>query len=79
MMTSILSIQNILSWGGCALLLVALQLIGDKRKVGFYVALVAEAMWIAWGAITGSFALVVMSIAIMIMYVRAIRAWGKSS
>lgn len=70
-------LNSVLSWGGCALLLIGLKLIGDKMKIGFYVALVAEAMWIIWGVLTGSYALVAMSAAITVMYVRAIRQWGK--
>jgi hypothetical protein len=72
-------VNLILSWGGCLLLLVGLKLIGDKKKNGFYVAMIAEAMWIAWGLLTGSYALVVMSLAIMVMYVRAVWSWGKSN
>ena len=70
-------ICNILSWGGCALLLLGLKLIGDKKQFGFYVASVAEIMWIVWGLLTSSYALVVMSLAILVMYIRAIRSWGK--
>jgi hypothetical protein len=79
MFNSIFTVPNILSWGGCILLLIALSLIGDKKKVGFYIALIAESMWVAWGLMTHSMALVVMSIFIMVMYVRAIWAWGKDS
>lgn len=71
-------LNTILSWGGCALLLVGLKLIGDKKKFGFYVALVAEVMWIIWGLLTGSYALVAMSAAITVMYIRAISQWGKA-
>lgn len=70
-------VNLILSWGGCILLLLGLKWIGDKKKTGFYVAMVAEAMWIAWGLLTHSYALVVMSLAIMAMYVRAVWSWGK--
>lgn len=65
----------LLSWVACAALLFGLKLIGDKRVEGFYVALVAEAMWIVWGVLTGSSALVIMSMWIIVMYVRAIVAW----
>lgn len=71
-------LNNILSWGGCLLLLLGLKLIGDQKKVGFYVAMVAEVMWILWGCLTHSWALVGMSTAIMIMYVRAIWQWGQN-
>ncbi len=70
-------LQEALSWGGCLLLLYGLKMIGDKKLAGFYVALIAEAMWIAWGFMTHSSALVIMSLAIMVMYVRAIAAWKK--
>jgi len=66
-----------LSWAGCFGLLYGLKLIGDKKLTGFYVALVAELLWIAWGALTGSWALIVMSVWIVGMYVRAILLWSK--
>lgn len=71
-------LQEVLSWGGCLLLLYGLKMIGDKKLSGFYVALVAEAMWIVWGFMTHSYALVIMSLAIVVMYVRAIAAWKKN-
>ena len=71
-------IWSIISWVACALLLVGLKLIGDKRVLGFWIALAAEFMWIAWGAATGAMALVAMSVCISIMYIRAIRAWRRS-
>jgi hypothetical protein len=67
----------ILSWGGCLLLLLGLKWIGDKKRIGFYVAMVAELMWIVWGLLTHSYALVAMSVAIMAMYVRAVLSWSK--
>jgi hypothetical protein len=70
-----MTLATLLSWGGCALLLIGLKLIGDKRASGFWVALVAEAMWIAWGVTTGAWALVAMSAVIMAMYVRALVLW----
>jgi hypothetical protein len=70
---------NVLSWGGCALLLWGLKLIGDKKLSGFYVATVAELLWIAWGLMTHSWALIVMSLAIVAVYVRAIRLWQKGT
>jgi hypothetical protein len=70
-------LNGILSWGGCLLLLLGLKLIGDQKKVGFYVAMVAEVMWIVWGILTHSWALVGISTAIMGMYVRAIVQWNQ--
>jgi hypothetical protein len=73
-----MSLATALSWAGCLLLLYGLKLIGDKRLAGFYVAVVAELLWIVWGALTGSWALVVMSVWIIGMYVRAIWLWRKA-
>lgn len=70
-------ITTALSWVGCALLLYGLKLIGDKKRVGFWVALAGEALWIVWGIIGGAWALVAMSVVISVMYVRAIWAWKK--
>lgn len=72
-------LPSILSWSGCLLLLLGLKFIGDKKLSGFYIALVAELLWIVWGIITGSFALVAMSIAIILMYIRAIYFWNKTA
>lgn len=66
---------NVLSWGGCGLLLLGLRLIGDQKRLGFWIASVAELMWIAWGLLTHSYALVAMSLAILVMYARAIWKW----
>lgn len=71
-------IDDVLSWGGCALLLIGLKLIGDKKVLGFWVALAAELVWIAWGFRTHGYALVTMSSVILGMYVRAIMLWGKA-
>lgn len=80
MLNTILSyIPGFLSWGGCLGILLGLKLIGDKKLSGFYVALVAEAMWIVWGVWTQSYALVVMSAAITAMYIRAIHQWKKTA
>jgi hypothetical protein len=68
-------LTNILSWGGCGLLLLGLRLIGDKKVLGFWIASAAELMWIVWGVMTHSYALVAMSLAILLMYARAIWKW----
>ena len=70
-------ISTLLSWGGCVLLLIGLKLIGDKNIKGFHIALIAESLWIVWGVLTGTWALVVMSLAISAMYARSIYQWQK--
>ncbi len=71
------NLPTILSWSACALLLWGLKLIGDKKKSGFYLALIAETLWIVWGMLTHSYALTVMSVVIMMMYIRAIYLHDK--
>lgn len=73
-----MNVTTFLSWVGCVLLLYGLKLIGDKKRSGFWVALVGEALWIAWGIIDHAWALVAMSVVISVMYLRAIWAWGKN-
>lgn len=68
-----------LSWSACVLLLWGLKRIGDKRISGFVLASIAEVMWIVWGAVTHSAAIVVMSAVILAMYARAIWAWRESA
>lgn len=75
----IFTVPNLLSWSASIMLLIGLKLIGDKKLSGFYIASVAEVIWIIWGLMTGSFALVFMSMVIMVMYARAIWLWNKSS
>lgn len=70
---------QLLSWIGCAFLLFGLKLIGDKKLSGFYVALVGEFLWIAWGVIDKAWALVAMSVVISLMYGRAIASWKKAA
>ena len=70
-------LASFLSWGGCFFLLIGLKLIGEKEISGFYVALVAEIMWITWGLMTASYALVAMSAVITVMYARAIFLWKE--
>jgi len=72
-----MSYLDLLSWAGCIFLLYGLKLIGDKKRLGFYIALWAEFLWIVWGLITHAHALVAMSVVITLMYVRAIWLWGK--
>lgn len=58
-------------------MLYGLKLLGDKKLAGFWVTLVGEALWIAWGILDKAWALVAMSIVISLMYVRGIRNWGR--
>lgn len=66
-----------LSWAAAIVLLYGLKLIGDKRLLGFYVATLAEVMWMTWGVLTHGFAIVVVSSWIIVMYARAIMLWEK--
>ncbi len=65
-----------LSWFACGLLLIAMNRIGKKDVLGFYVAIAAELAWITWGCMTGGWALVAMSMLITAVYVKAILAWN---
>jgi hypothetical protein len=73
-----MSALDVLSWSACFLLLVGLELIGRKKISGFFVAFIAEILWIWWAARTGAHAMVVMSGVICVMYLRAIWNWRKS-
>lgn len=70
---------NGISWIGCALLLWGLRMIGDKKRLGFFVASAGEVLWIVWGFLTGAHALIAMSLAILYMYIRAIWLWQKDA
>lgn len=68
-------VNTYLSWTACVLLLIGLKLVGDKKSAGLFVAAASEALWVAWGVMTHSMAIVAMGICLICMYVRAIQKW----
>jgi hypothetical protein len=44
-----------------------------RRSAGFWLFLVSNALWIAWGAYAGAFALIVLQVALAFMNIRGAR------
>jgi hypothetical protein len=77
MLESLHTPQALASYALGALLLIGIKRIGNKDIRGFYIALLAELGWVAEGLWTGTPGLSILSVAIMLMYVRNIREWKK--
>ena len=63
-----------LQWPAMVVTIAASWLVGSthrgRRRAGFWIFLVSNALWIAWGWHAGAFALVVLQVALAIMNVR---------
>lgn len=65
---------GLLQWPAMVASVVAAWLVGaqakGKRKAGFWVFLVSNVLWIAWGWKTGAWALVALQVALIVINVR---------
>lgn len=68
---------NALQWPAMVVTLAAAYLIGSDRKRrrnwGFWLFLASNALWIAWGAYSSAWALIVLQIGLAVMNVRGAR------
>lgn len=69
-----------LQWPAMVVTIGASWLVGSthrgRRCAGFWIFLVSNALWIAWGWHAGAFALVVLQVALAIMNVRGLAKAG---
>lgn len=69
---------DVISWAAGICLLYGIKLIGDKKSTGFFFGIVGEIVWIVWALFTPhSSALIMMSLAFIMMYVRGVVMWRK--
>lgn len=65
---------ELLQWPAMVVTLLGAWLVASKREGarawGFWVYLASNALWIAWGAFTGAWALVALQIGLIVMNVR---------
>ena len=65
---------DLLQWPAMVVTVIAAWLVASlskgKRKVGFWIFLLSNAMWIAWGWGSGAYALVVLQFALAAMNIR---------
>ena len=69
--------NNLLSWGGVALLVVGAKLIGDKKVSGFIISILSRLMWMIWAYRLGINPLFIMNIMMIIVYVYNTNRWLK--
>lgn len=66
--------MDLMQWPAMVLTVLAAYLVGSqskkKRSWGFWIFLISNAMWIAWGLHDGARALVVLQISLAILNIR---------
>ena len=74
MTTGLMELLDHLQWPAMVVTIVAAWLIASqhkhKRKVGFWLFLLSNAMWIAWGWYAHAYALVVLQVALAFLNIR---------
>jgi hypothetical protein len=69
--------MDLLQWPAMVASVTAAWLVGSRREgrrhAGFWVFLVGNALWFAWGWHDGAWALVAMQLALAVMNVRGVR------
>lgn len=72
-----MDLLDLLQWPAMVVTVVAAWFTGSeqqrRRAVGFWLFLVSNALWIAWGAYDAAWALVVLQVALGVMNVRGAR------
>lgn len=66
-----------IDWLAMVLTFLAIWLIGDKNRKGFYIMMAGNSCWVAVGFLTQSIALVVANLLFMALNVRAIVNWSR--
>lgn len=67
---------DLLQWPAMVVTIAAAWLVGSKssarRSVGFWIFLLSNALWIAWGLHARAYALIVLQIGLAIMNIRGV-------
>jgi hypothetical protein len=78
-----MSLIEHLQWPAMVVTVVASWLVASndkkRRRVGFWLFLASNALWIAWGVDDGAYALVVLQFALLVMNVRGAWKTAKDS
>lgn len=65
---------DLMQWPAMAVTVLATWLVGSRgagrRKLGFWIFLASNALWVAWGLHTGGYALVVLQFALAALNIR---------
>lgn len=74
---------DVLQWPAMVVTVIAAWLIASqskgRRKIGFWIFLLSNALWITWGLHSKAYALVVLQIALAILNLRGARKNEKPS
>jgi hypothetical protein len=82
-----MDLLDAMQWPAMFITVAATWLVGSRsiarRRAGFWVFLLSNALWIAWGWHGGAYALVLLQVALVAMNVRGVRearkAWRAAS
>ena len=66
-----------IDWMAMLLTLVAIYLIGNKKKSGFYLMILGNLAWIILGLLTHSLAMIIANLMFAMMNIRAIYLWSE--
>lgn len=64
-------------WVATVLTMIAIYLLGNKRKVGFVIMILGNLCWVALGVIVHSIALVIANVVFIIMNLRGFVKWSS--
>lgn len=66
-----------IDWLATVLTFLAIWLIGDRNKKGFYIMIAGNGCWVVLGILTQSIALIVANLLFIALNIRAIVNWSK--
>jgi hypothetical protein len=66
-----------IDWLAMLLTLIAIYLIGNKSRIGFYLMIFGNLCWIALGLLSQSIAMIIANFLFVIMNIRAIILWAE--
>lgn len=72
-----MDVLDLMQWPAMAVTVLSTWLVGSQQKrrrsAGFWLFLLSNAMWIAWGVHADAYALVVLQVALVVMNIRGAR------
>ena len=68
-----------IDWLATVLGLSGVYLLGNKNKIGFIIFMGASVSWVTFGAMTGSFPVIIGSSIFFIMHLRGFLSWSKEA
>lgn len=66
-------------WIGTAFGLASIHYLGQRRRVGFVLRIVASIFWVLFGVVAKTPAGVIANVAVILLSLKGLRAWGPVS